>query len=218
EFTADGAGPTASMTGTEDTGGGSGPVSASAFNATYSIASSPADGRGAMTITSGTGGRAGRYVGSPRPFMAIPLSDPTPAGRTLQRSLHRNDWGGSRVDPGHYLRVLGRSEQNGRAHRDAFRPYPPLVADVKPDECRRRRTILHGHGDAERAGSRRGCPSHAFEQQYSGGQRPVQRCDRSGRSHQRNLHRDDQCGSCIDPGHYLRVLWWSEQNGRAHRD
>src|SRR5437660_5717952 len=85
EFTADGAGPTASMTGTEDTGGGSGPVSASAFNATYSIASSPADGRGAMTITSGTGGSAVMYVVSPSQFIAIPLSDPNPAVWTFEQ-------------------------------------------------------------------------------------------------------------------------------------
>ena len=85
EFTADGAGPTATMTGTEDTGGAGGPVSGSAFNATYSIASSPTDGRGSMTITSGTGGSAVMYVVSPSRFIAIPLSDPNPAVWTFEQ-------------------------------------------------------------------------------------------------------------------------------------
>ena len=86
EFTADAASPAGNITGTEDTSGASGPVSAAAFNGTYSIASSPIDGRGTMTITSGTGGSAVLYVVSPSKFIAIPLSDPNPAVWTFEQA------------------------------------------------------------------------------------------------------------------------------------
>src|SRR6266851_5233160 len=46
EFAADGASPTGNMTGTEDIGAPSGPVSGAAFKATYSVTSSPTNGRG----------------------------------------------------------------------------------------------------------------------------------------------------------------------------
>ena len=79
EFTADGASPTGNITGIEDIGASSGPVSGSAFNATYSISSSPTNGRGTMTITSGSGGSAVVYVVSPSKFVVVPLNDPNPA-------------------------------------------------------------------------------------------------------------------------------------------
>jgi hypothetical protein len=87
EFTADGVAPIGTITGIEDTGGANGPVSGSPFSATYSIASSPINGRGVMTITSGSGGSAVLYVISPTRFLAIPLSDPNPALWTFDR-LH----------------------------------------------------------------------------------------------------------------------------------
>src|SRR5882724_4275315 len=56
EFSANGVSPTGTMTGTEDIGTPSGPNPGVAFNATYSISPSPTNGRGMMTVTSGTGG------------------------------------------------------------------------------------------------------------------------------------------------------------------
>jgi hypothetical protein len=79
EFTADGATPTGNMTGAEDIGAPSGPVSGAAFKATYSVSSSPANGRGTMTVTSGTGGNAVIYMVSPSKFVAVSLNDPNPA-------------------------------------------------------------------------------------------------------------------------------------------
>jgi len=78
-FTADGATPTGSMTGMEDLGAPNGPVSGEAFKATYSISPSPTDGRGTMTVTSGTGGNALVYMISPSKFVGISLNDPNPA-------------------------------------------------------------------------------------------------------------------------------------------
>ena len=69
----------------------------------------------------------------------------------------------------------------------AFITYNPLFADAEPHDCYWRHTVLHGHGDAERASSRRRCPSPAFQQQHGGGQGAFQR-DRCGRSHQRDLY------------------------------
>ena len=79
EFTADGSSPTGSMTGSKDIGASSGPISGSGFDAAYSISSSPTNGRGTMTITSGSGGSAVVYVISPKNFVAVPLNDPNPA-------------------------------------------------------------------------------------------------------------------------------------------
>lgn len=79
EFTADGASPTGNITGTEDIGASNGPVSGTAFKASYSVTSSPTNGRGTMTVTSGTGGNAVIYMISPSKFVAISLSDPNPA-------------------------------------------------------------------------------------------------------------------------------------------
>jgi len=79
EFTANGASPTGTVTGTEDIGAPSGPVSGAAFKATYSVSPSPTNGRGTMTVTSGTGGNAVIYMISPSKFVAISQNDPNPA-------------------------------------------------------------------------------------------------------------------------------------------
>jgi hypothetical protein len=78
-FTADGATPTGNMAGAEDIGATSGPVSGEAFRATYSISPSPTNGRGTMTVSSGTGGNALVYMISPSKFVGMSLSDPNPA-------------------------------------------------------------------------------------------------------------------------------------------
>ena len=79
EFAADGASPTGNLTGTEDIGAPSGPVSGVAFRAAYSVASSPTNGRGTMAVASGTGGNAVIYMISPSKFVAASLSDQNPA-------------------------------------------------------------------------------------------------------------------------------------------
>src|SRR5882672_10601825 len=52
-----------------------GPVSGQAFKATYSVT----NGRGTMTVSSGTGGNAVIYMISPSKFVAVSLNDPNPA-------------------------------------------------------------------------------------------------------------------------------------------
>src|ERR1700704_3190915 len=79
EFSADGATPTGNITGTEDIGAASGPVSGAAFRATYSVTPSPTNGRGIMTVTSGTGGTAVIYMISATKFVAVSQNDPNPA-------------------------------------------------------------------------------------------------------------------------------------------
>ena len=79
EFAPNGTSPTGTMTGTEDIGAPSGPTPGVAFNATYSISPSPTNGRGMMTVTSGTGGNAVIYMISPSKFVAISQNDPNPA-------------------------------------------------------------------------------------------------------------------------------------------
>ena len=79
EFSADGASPTGTMTGTEDIGAPSGPVSGAAFKATYSVSPSPTNGRGTMTVSSGTGGNAIIYMISASKFVAVSQNDPNPA-------------------------------------------------------------------------------------------------------------------------------------------
>jgi len=86
EFTADGAGPTGNITGTEDIGGSSGPNPGVAFNATYSVSSSPTNGRGTMSVSSGSGGSAVVYVLSTSKFVAVSLSDPNPAVLIFEQS------------------------------------------------------------------------------------------------------------------------------------
>ena len=79
EFTANGASPTGTISGTEDIGAPSGPNLGVAFNATYSVSSSPTNGRGTMAVSSGSGGSAVVYVISPSKFVVLSLSDPNPA-------------------------------------------------------------------------------------------------------------------------------------------
>ena len=86
EFTADGASPTGNMTGAEDIGSPNGPISGAAFKATYSVDSSPTNGKGTMTVTSGTGGNAVVYFISTSKFVAISLSDPNPAVLLFEQS------------------------------------------------------------------------------------------------------------------------------------
>jgi len=86
EFASDGATPTGNLTGAEDIGAPSGPNPGVAFNATYSISSSPTNGRGTVTLTSGSGGNAIAYVISPSKFVMVPLSDPNPAVWVFEQS------------------------------------------------------------------------------------------------------------------------------------
>ena len=86
EFTADGASPSGNVTGTEDIGAPSGPSSGVAFNASYSVSSSPTSGRGNMTVTSGSGSTDVIYVVSPSKFVGISLSDPNPAVLIFEQS------------------------------------------------------------------------------------------------------------------------------------
>jgi Divergent InlB B-repeat domain len=86
EFAADGAAPSGNMTGTEDIGASSGPVSGAAFKATYSISPSPTNGRGTMTVTSGTGGNAVIYMISPSKFVAVSVNDPNAAVLDFEQS------------------------------------------------------------------------------------------------------------------------------------
>jgi hypothetical protein len=79
EFTADGASSTGNITGREDVGASSGPVSGAAFKATYSVSGSPTNGRGTMTVSSGTGGNVVFYIISPSKFVALSQNDPNPA-------------------------------------------------------------------------------------------------------------------------------------------
>ena len=79
EFTADGASPSGNMTGGEDIGAPSGPVSGAPFKATYSVSPSPTNGRGTMAVTSGTGGNAIIYMISASKFVAVSQNDPNPA-------------------------------------------------------------------------------------------------------------------------------------------
>ena len=86
EFSADGASPTGSITGTEDIGAPSGPKPGVAFNATYSVSPSPTNGRGTMSVTSGSGGSTVVYVISTSKFVGVSLSDPNPAVLIFEQS------------------------------------------------------------------------------------------------------------------------------------
>src|SRR5467141_2196553 len=79
EFAADDASPTGTVTGNEDIGASNGPNPGVAFNATYSVSPSPTNGRGMMTVTSGTGGNGVIYMISPSKFVAVSMNDPNPA-------------------------------------------------------------------------------------------------------------------------------------------
>src|SRR5690242_14519535 len=87
EFTAAGASPNGNINGVEDIGASSGPISGAAFQAAYSISSSPTNGRGAVTITSSSGGSAVAYVISPSKLVMVPLNDPNPAVWIFEQSL-----------------------------------------------------------------------------------------------------------------------------------
>ena len=86
EFTTDGVSPTGNITGHEDIGAPSGQASGAAFNATYSVSSSPTNGRGTMTVNSGTGGNAVIYVISPSKFVALSQNDPNPTILVFEQS------------------------------------------------------------------------------------------------------------------------------------
>jgi len=73
EFIADGANPTGNLSGTEDVGAPAGPTLGAATNATYSISSSPTNGRG--TISGSMQGIA--LVVSPSKFVVISLGGST---------------------------------------------------------------------------------------------------------------------------------------------
>lgn len=77
EFTADGASPTGNVAGTEDIGAPNGPTLGVAVNATYSVSSTPTNGRGSITGT--IGGSGVLYVVSPSKFVVVSMSDHNPA-------------------------------------------------------------------------------------------------------------------------------------------
>ncbi|HWY07410.1 MAG TPA: hypothetical protein VNY24_11160 [Candidatus Acidoferrales bacterium] len=78
EFTANGASPTGSITGSEDIGAPSGASSGVSVNATYSISATPTNGRGTFTGSIG-GSSAIVYVVSPTKFVLVSTSDTNPA-------------------------------------------------------------------------------------------------------------------------------------------
>lgn len=78
EFSGDGASPTGHLTGAEDISNSNGTVSGTSVAATYSISSSPTNGRGTFTFTSPSGGNGIAYVVSAKKFVVVPMSDPNP--------------------------------------------------------------------------------------------------------------------------------------------
>jgi hypothetical protein len=78
EFTANGASPAGSITGSEDIGAPSGASSGVSVNSAYSISSTPTNGRGTFTGSVG-GSSAIVYVVSPTKFVLVSMSDPNPA-------------------------------------------------------------------------------------------------------------------------------------------
>jgi hypothetical protein len=85
EFTADGTIPTGNITGTEDIVDANGPNTDVPFSATYSVSSSPTNGRGTISVASPSGDSVILYVVSPSKFVAISLSDPNPAILTFEQ-------------------------------------------------------------------------------------------------------------------------------------
>ena len=77
EFTADGASPTGNITGIEDIGAPSGASTGVAANATFTVASTPTNGRG--TIAGSVGGNGIMYIVSPSKFVVVSLNDLNPA-------------------------------------------------------------------------------------------------------------------------------------------
>lgn len=82
EFNANGS----TLTGTEDRGLSSGAVSGATFSGSYSVSASPTNGRGMMTITSGSGGTAVIYMISSSKFVVVPLQDPDPSVWIFEQS------------------------------------------------------------------------------------------------------------------------------------
>jgi len=78
EFTANGASPTGTIAGTEDIGAPSGATLGFGVNSTYSISSTPTNGRGTLTGNIG-GNSAIVYVVSPTKFVVVSASDLNPA-------------------------------------------------------------------------------------------------------------------------------------------
>ncbi|HTA59059.1 MAG TPA: hypothetical protein VK805_12925 [Candidatus Baltobacteraceae bacterium] len=84
EFTANGATPTGTITGAEDIGAPSGASSGVSVNSSYSVSSTPTNGRGTFTGSVG-GSSAIVYVVSPNKFVVVPASDPNPAVLVFER-------------------------------------------------------------------------------------------------------------------------------------
>lgn len=78
EFSANGASPIGTIPGTEDIGAPAGASSGVSVSSTYSIASTPTNGRGTFTGSVG-GTSAFVYVVSPNKFVVVSASDPNPA-------------------------------------------------------------------------------------------------------------------------------------------
>jgi hypothetical protein len=78
EFLANGASPSGTITGSEDIGAPAGASSGLSVNSSYSISSTPTNGRGTFTGSVG-GSRAIVYVVSPSKFVVVSASDPNPA-------------------------------------------------------------------------------------------------------------------------------------------
>ena len=87
EFSADGSSPTGNMTGIEDTVAPDGSRSGVAFKSTYSLGSSSANGRGTLTVSSGSGGNAIVYLISSSKFVAVSLDDPNPAIMLFEQTM-----------------------------------------------------------------------------------------------------------------------------------
>ena len=77
EFTADGVSPAGNITGIEDIGAPSGARTGAAADATYSVSSTPTNGRG--TIAGSIGGNGIMYTVSPSKFVVVSLNDLNPA-------------------------------------------------------------------------------------------------------------------------------------------
>lgn len=78
EFTANGASPTGSISGSEDIGAPAGASSGVSVSSNYSISSTPTNGRGTFTGSVG-GASAIVYVISPNKFVVVSAGDPNPA-------------------------------------------------------------------------------------------------------------------------------------------
>lgn len=74
------------LSGTVDEGLSSGPVPGAGFTASYSVSASPTDGRGMMSISTGSEGSAVIYMISPSKFVVVPLQDPDPSIWIFERT------------------------------------------------------------------------------------------------------------------------------------